>query len=128
MDNHDHAWSSPASTSAPLLAPHSIGDPQLVAAYSGWLTDSDFAGTIVGYYILRRAPCGGQLIGVGEARTVLVTVAVVASLRLLAHMADRLPNWAARATRPTRAASVRRGCRCWLIMPRYLLAAVTRAC
>lgn len=41
-----------------LLAPHITGDPQLVAAYLGLANGLGFlAGTIVGYYILRRA-CG----------------------------------------------------------------------
>ncbi|CKO21974.1 transmembrane protein [Mycobacterium tuberculosis] len=76
-----------------LLAPHITGDPQLVAAYLGLANGLGFlAGTIVGYYILRRAlrPDGGQLIGVGEARTVLVTVAASLLAGLLAHVADRL--------------------------------------
>ncbi|WP_234825899.1 murein biosynthesis integral membrane protein MurJ, partial [Mycobacterium tuberculosis] len=76
-----------------LLAPHITGDPQLVAAYLGLANGLGFlAGTIVGYYILRRAlrPDGGQLIGVGEARTALVTVAASLLAGLLAHVADRL--------------------------------------
>lgn len=76
-----------------LLAPHITGDPQLVAAYLGLANGLGFlAGTIGGYYILRRAlrPDGGQLIGVGEARTVLVTVAASLLAGLLAHVADRL--------------------------------------
>ena len=76
-----------------LLAPHVTSDPRLVAAYLGLANGLGFlAGAILGYYLLRRAlrPRGGQLIGVTEARTVLVTTAASLLAGLLAHVADRL--------------------------------------
>jgi putative peptidoglycan lipid II flippase len=76
-----------------LLAPHVTHDPKLVAGYLGLANGLGFlAGTIVGYYLLRRAllPAGGQLLGVEEVRTVLVTVAASLLAGLLAHVADRL--------------------------------------
>jgi len=76
-----------------LLAPRVTADPNLVAAYLGLANGLGFlAGAIVGYYLLRRSlrPRGGQLIGVAEARTVLVTTAASLLAGLLAHVADRL--------------------------------------
>ncbi|OSC39321.1 murein biosynthesis integral membrane protein MurJ [Mycobacterium decipiens] len=76
-----------------LLVPHVTGDPQLVAGYLGLANGLGFlAGALVGYYLLRRTlrPGGGQLIGAGEARTVLVTVAASLLAGLLAQVADRL--------------------------------------
>jgi putative peptidoglycan lipid II flippase len=76
-----------------VLAPHVTSDPKLVAGYLGLANGLGFlAGAIVGYYLLRRAllPRGGQLIGAGEARTILVTTAASLMAGLLAHVADRL--------------------------------------
>ncbi len=76
-----------------LLAPHATHDPKLVAGYLGLANGLGFvAGAIVGYYLLRQAllPAGGQLVGIGEARTVLVTIAASLLAGLLAHVADRL--------------------------------------
>jgi len=76
-----------------LLAPHVTDDPKLVAGYLGLANGLGFlAGAIVGYYLLRRAllPAGGQLVGVGEVRTILVTVAASLLAGLLAHVVDRL--------------------------------------
>ncbi len=76
-----------------LLAPRVTHDPNLVAAYLGLANGLGFlAGAIVGYYLLRRAlrPRGGQLIGVVEVRTILVTVAASLLAGLVAHVADRL--------------------------------------
>ena len=85
-----------------LLAPHLTDDPRLVAAYLGLANGLGFlSGAIVGYYLLRRAllPAGGQLVGVQEVRTILVTVAASLLAGLLAHVADRLlglGEWTAR--------------------------------
>jgi putative peptidoglycan lipid II flippase len=76
-----------------LLAPHVTGDPKLVAGYLGLANGLGFlAGAILGYYLLRRTllPAGGHLVGVGEVRTILVTVAASLLAGLLAHVADRL--------------------------------------
>jgi putative peptidoglycan lipid II flippase len=76
-----------------VLAPHVTHDPKLVAGYLGLANGLGFlTGAIVGYYLLRRAllPTGGQLVGAGEVRTVLVTVAASLLAGLLAHVADRL--------------------------------------
>jgi putative peptidoglycan lipid II flippase len=76
-----------------LLAPHVTHDPKLVAGYLGLANGLGFlAGAIVGYYLLRQAllPAGGQLVGVTEVRTVLVTIAASLLAGLLAHVADRL--------------------------------------
>ncbi len=78
-----------------VLAPHVTHDPKLVAGYLGLANGLGFlTGAMVGYYLLRRAllPGGGQLVGVQEARTVLVTVAASLLAGLLAHVADRLLN------------------------------------
>ncbi|HYB82962.1 MAG TPA: lipid II flippase MurJ, partial [Mycobacterium sp.] len=76
-----------------VLAPHVTGDPKLVAGYLGLANGLGFlAGAILGYYLLRRSllRAGGHLVGVGEARTVLVTVAASLLAGLVAHVADRL--------------------------------------
>ncbi len=76
-----------------VLAPHLTGDPKLVAGFLGLANGIGFlAGAIVGYYLLRRAllPKGGQLIGVGEVRTILVTIVASMLAGLVAHVADRL--------------------------------------
>ncbi|HWS91418.1 MAG TPA: lipid II flippase MurJ, partial [Mycobacterium sp.] len=76
-----------------VLAPHVTNDPKLVAGFLGLANGIGFlAGAIVGYYLLRRAllPAGGHLIGVGELRTILVTVVASMLAGLVAHVADRL--------------------------------------
>jgi putative peptidoglycan lipid II flippase len=76
-----------------VLAPHLTGDPKLVAGFLGLANGIGFlAGAIVGYYLLRRAllPKGGQLMGVGELRTILVTIVASMLAALVAHVADRL--------------------------------------
>ncbi len=76
-----------------LLAPHVTNDPELVAGYLGLANGLGFvAGAVVGYYLLRRTlrPHGGQLIGVDEVHTILVTIAASLLAGLVAHVADRL--------------------------------------
>ncbi|OBG36437.1 murein biosynthesis integral membrane protein MurJ [Mycobacterium alsense] len=76
-----------------VLAPHLTGDPKLVAGFLGLANGIGFlAGAIVGYYLLRHAllPKGGQLIGVDELRTILVTIVASMLAGLVAHVADRL--------------------------------------
>ena len=76
-----------------VLAPHLTNDPRLVAGYLGLANGIGFlAGAIIGYLLLRRTllPAGGQLIGRGELRTILVTITASMLAGLLAHVADRL--------------------------------------
>ena len=76
-----------------VLAPHFTGDHKLVAGFLGLANGIGFlAGALVGYYLLRRAllPKGGQLVGVGETRTILVTIVASMLAGLVAHVADRL--------------------------------------
>src|SRR5271168_1447848 len=76
-----------------VLAPQVAGDPRLVAGFLGLANGIGFlVGAIVGYYLLRRAllPTGGQLVGVEEVRTVLVTVVASLLAGLLAHVVDQL--------------------------------------
>jgi putative peptidoglycan lipid II flippase len=76
-----------------LLAPHLTGEPQLVAGYLGLANGVGFlAGALVGYILLRRAlvPAGGQLTGLQDVRTVLVTIVASLLAGLVAHVADRL--------------------------------------
>jgi putative peptidoglycan lipid II flippase len=76
-----------------VLAPHLTSDPNLVAAYLGLANGIGFlTGAIVGYLLLRHAllPAGGQLIGVREVRTILVTTTASLLAGLVAHVADRL--------------------------------------
>lgn len=76
-----------------MLVPYVTSNPELVAGYLGMANGLGFAaGAIVGYYLLRRAllPAGGHLLGVQEARTVLVTIAASLLAGLVAHVADRL--------------------------------------
>jgi putative peptidoglycan lipid II flippase len=76
-----------------VLAPHLTNDPKLVAGFLGLANGIGFvAGAVVGYYLLRRTllPAGGHPVGVGEVRTVLVTVAAALLAALVAHVADRL--------------------------------------
>lgn len=75
------------------LAPHLTGDPKLVAGFLGLANGIGFlAGAVIGYVLLRRAllPSGGHLIGVGEVRTILVTLTAAMLAGLVAHVADRL--------------------------------------
>ncbi len=76
-----------------VLAPHVTNDPKLVAGFLGLANGLGFlAGAILGYYLLRRAllPAGGHLIGVGELRTILVTITASMLAGLVAHVADRV--------------------------------------
>ncbi|OIN81828.1 murein biosynthesis protein MurJ [Mycobacterium malmoense] len=76
-----------------VLAPHLTGDPKLVAGFLGLANGIGFlAGAIVGYRLLRHTllPAGGHLIGVGELRTILVTLVASMLAGLVAHVADRL--------------------------------------
>jgi putative peptidoglycan lipid II flippase len=76
-----------------VLAPHLTDDPKLVAGYLGLANGVGFlAGAIVGYVLLRRTllPAGGHLIGVGEVRTILVTLTASMLAGLIAHVVDRL--------------------------------------
>ncbi|AKN15707.1 hypothetical protein MHAE_08363 [Mycobacterium haemophilum DSM 44634] len=76
-----------------VLAPYLTSNPELVAGYLGMANGLGFvAGAIVGYHLLRRAllPAGGHLVGVGEVRTILVTIAASLLAGLVAHVADRL--------------------------------------
>ncbi len=76
-----------------VLAPHVTGDPKLVAGFLGLANGVGFlAGAIVGYFLLRRAllPTGGHLLGVGQVRTILVTIVASMLAGLVAHVADRL--------------------------------------
>jgi putative peptidoglycan lipid II flippase len=76
-----------------VLAPHVTDNPQLVAGFLGLANGLGFlAGAIVGYLLLRRTllPAGGQLVGVAEVRTVLVTLVASMLAGLIAHVADRL--------------------------------------
>ncbi|OJZ64764.1 murein biosynthesis integral membrane protein MurJ [Mycobacterium paraffinicum] len=76
-----------------VLAPHLTDDPKLVAGYLGLANGIGFlAGAIIGYLLLRHTllPTGGQLIGKGEQRTILVTLTASMLAGLVAHVADRL--------------------------------------
>ncbi|OBI05368.1 murein biosynthesis integral membrane protein MurJ [Mycobacterium scrofulaceum] len=76
-----------------VLAPHLTDDPKLVAGYLGLANGIGFlAGAIIGYILLRHTllPAGGQLIGKGELRTILVTITASMLAGLVAHVADRL--------------------------------------
>ncbi len=76
-----------------VLAPHLTGDPKLVAGFLGLANGVGFlAGAVIGYVLLRRTllPGGGHLIGVGEVRTILVTLTAAMLAGLVAHVADRL--------------------------------------
>jgi putative peptidoglycan lipid II flippase len=79
--------------SGSVLAPHLTDDPKLVAGFLGLANGVGFlAGAVVGYVLLRRTllPAGGQLIGVGEVRTILVTLTASMLAGLIAHVVDRL--------------------------------------
>ena len=81
-----------------VLAPHVTSDPKLVAGYLGLANGLGFlAGALIGHFLLKRSlvPSGGHLIGLGEARTVLVTTAASLLAGLTAHLADRLLKLAA---------------------------------
>lgn len=76
-----------------VLAPHLTDDPKLVAGLLGLANGVGFlAGAIIGYVLLRRTllPAGGHLIGVGEVRTILVTLTASMLAGLIAHVVDRL--------------------------------------
>ncbi|HEX5255037.1 MAG TPA: lipid II flippase MurJ [Mycobacterium sp.] len=76
-----------------VLAPHLTDDPKLVAGFLGLANGIGFlAGAVVGYVLLRRTllPAGGHLIGVGEVRTILVTLTASMLAGLIAHVVDRL--------------------------------------
>ncbi|MEE3751845.1 murein biosynthesis integral membrane protein MurJ [Mycobacterium intracellulare] len=76
-----------------VLAPHLTDDPKLVAGFLGSANGVGFlAGALIGYLLLRRTllPAGGHLIGVGELRTILVTLTASMLAALIAHVADRL--------------------------------------
>lgn len=76
-----------------VLAPHLTDDPKLVAGFLGLANGVGFlAGAIIGYILLRRTllPAGGHLIGVGEVRTILVTLTASMLAGLIAHVIDRL--------------------------------------
>ncbi|WP_231978447.1 lipid II flippase MurJ, partial [Mycobacterium sp. E3298] len=76
-----------------VLAPRLTDDPKLVAGYLGLANGIGFlAGAIIGYLLLRHTllPAGGQLIGKGEQRTILVTITASMLAGLVAHVADRL--------------------------------------
>jgi putative peptidoglycan lipid II flippase len=78
---------------ASLLAPHITGNADLVAGYLGLANGLGFlAGAIVGYYLLRNAlrPPRGQLLGVAEMRTILVTLTASLSAGLIAYVVDQL--------------------------------------
>ncbi|WP_163716791.1 murein biosynthesis integral membrane protein MurJ [Mycobacterium timonense] len=76
-----------------VLAPHLTADPKLVAGFLGMANGVGFlAGALIGYVLLRRTllPAGGHLIGIGELRTILVTLTASMLAGLIAHVADRL--------------------------------------
>ena len=78
---------------ASLVAPHLTDNPDLVAGYLGLANGLGFvAGAIAGYYLLRNAlrPRGGQLLGVAEVRTILVTVTASLLAGLVAYVVDVL--------------------------------------
>ncbi|KMV22692.1 murein biosynthesis protein MurJ [Mycobacterium heckeshornense] len=83
---------------ASLLAPYMTDNRELVAAYLGLANGLGFvAGAIVGYFLLRRTlrPLGGHLVGAGEVRTILVTVAASLLAGLIAYVTDWLLGLAA---------------------------------
>jgi putative peptidoglycan lipid II flippase len=78
---------------ASLLAPHLTENGDLVAGYLGLANGLGFlAGAIVGYYLLRNAlrPPRGQLLGIAEVRTILVTVTASLLAGLIAYVVDQL--------------------------------------
>jgi putative peptidoglycan lipid II flippase len=78
---------------ASLVAPHLTDNPDLVAGYLGLANGLGFvAGAIAGYYLLRNAlrPRGGQLLGVAEVRTILVTATASLLAGLVAYVVDVL--------------------------------------
>ena len=86
---------------ASLVAPHLADNPDLVAGYLGLANGLGFlAGAIVGYFLLRNAlrpkgglgapPARGGLLGVTEARTILVTAAASLLAGLIAYLVDVL--------------------------------------
>ena len=78
---------------ASLIAPHITDNPDMVAGYLGLANGLGFlVGAIVGYYLLRSAlrPPGGHLLGVAEARTILVTITASLLAGLAAYVVDVL--------------------------------------
>jgi putative peptidoglycan lipid II flippase len=78
---------------ASLIAPHITDNSDLVAGYLGLANGLGFlAGAIVGYYLLRNAlrPPRGQLLGIAEMRTILVTVTASMLAGLVAYVVDQL--------------------------------------
>jgi putative peptidoglycan lipid II flippase len=113
-----------------VLAPRIADDPQLVAGFLGLANGLGFLiGAIVGYYLLRRTllPAGGQLVGVVEVRTVLVTVVASMLAGLIAHVADRLLGLAALTAHSGAAGSLLRLLVLACIMAPIMVAVMVRA-
>lgn len=78
---------------ASLLAPHITDSADLVAGYLGLANGLGFvAGAVVGYYLLRNAlrPPHGHLLGIAEARTMLVTLTASLLAGLITYVVDQL--------------------------------------
>ena len=76
---------------ASVVAPRLTDNPDLVAGYLGLANGLGFlAGAIAGYYLLRNAlrPPRGRLLGVAEARTILVTATASLLAGLVAYVVD----------------------------------------
>lgn len=113
-----------------VLAPHLTDDPQLVAGYLGLANGLGFlTGALVGYYLLRHTllPTGGQLVGVAEVRTVLVTLVASMLAGLIAHIADRLLGLAELTARGGAGGSLLRLLVLGCIMAPIMVAVMVRA-
>ncbi|BAX95077.1 murein biosynthesis integral membrane protein MurJ [Mycobacterium shigaense] len=113
-----------------VLAPHVTHDPKLVAGFLGLANGLGFlAGAVVGYLLLRRAllPAGGQLVGVAEMRTILVTLVASMLAGLTALVADRLLALDELTARGGAAGSLLRLFVLALIMLPIMLAVMVRA-